>query len=123
MSVRRVHRGTQLVQKLELGNLYRDRGYVFSGPTGEPLDPFVLTDAWRRLATKAGVQGVRPHDLRHFHASALLQVNTNPRIVQERLGDATISLTLDAYSHSIPSIQKQAAQDSAEIMRSAGPSG
>ena len=123
VDVLRAHRGEQLMWKMELGDrLYQDRGFVFPSPTGEPLDPLVLTDAWRRLATKAGVQGVRLHDLRHFHASVLLQANTNPKIVQERLGHATISVTLATNSHSIPSLQKQATQDFADIMRSAGPS-
>lgn len=48
------------------------------------------------------------HDLRHTHATLLLAQKINPKIVQERLGHSTITLTLDTYSHLIPDIQKEA---------------
>ena len=69
------------------------------------------------MVAKAGVPRVRLHDLRHAHASMLLRANTHPKIVQERLGHATISVTLDTYSHSIPALQSKAADDFARLMR------
>ena len=113
----RAHRGTQLIHQAEPGSLYENSGYVFARPTGGSLDPNVLTDTWRRLVAKVGVSHVRLHDLRHFHASILLQANTHPKVVQERLGHATISITLDTYSHSIPALQAEAANDFARLMR------
>jgi len=62
------------------------------------------------------ITGVRLHDLRHFHASLLFRSNTHPKIVQERLGHSTISITLDTYSHSIPSLQRDAADTFAREM-------
>ena len=124
VDVLRAHRGAQLVRQMELGDsLYRDDGYVFPNPTGQVLDPFRLTDTWRRLVAKAGLPKVRLHDLRHFHASVLLQANTNPKIVQERLGHATIAVTMDIYSHSIPSLQRDAALDFAKAMRASDSEG
>lgn len=69
------------------------------------MGPSVLTHAYGRLANGAGIQGVRLHDLRHAHASLLLKARTHPKIVQERLGHSTIGITLDTYSHLIPSMQ------------------
>ena len=53
---------------------------------------------------------LRLHDLRHIHATMLLKAGTHPRIVQERLGHSTIATTLDIYSHTVPGMQKAAAE-------------
>ena len=50
------------------------------------------------------------YDLRHTHATMLLQANVNPKIVSERLGHASVSLTLDTYSHVLPTIQNAAVE-------------
>lgn len=115
----RAHRGTQVIQQSELGELYESRRFVFANPFGAPLDPYVLTDTWRHLVSRAGASGVRLHDLRHFHASMLLRANTHPKVVMERLGHSTISVTLDTYSHSIPALQAEAATDFARLMQDA----
>ena len=117
VEVLHAHRGEQLVRQVDLGDIYQDHGYVFAGPMGEPLDPQWLTDAWRRLTAKAGLVGVRLHDLRHFHASLLLREGINPKVVQERLGHSSVVITLDIYSHVMPGIQEQAALSFAEAMR------
>ena len=57
---------------------------------------------------KIGLNKTRFHDLRHTHASWLLQLGENPKVVQERLGHHDVSITLDIYSHVIPSMQKDA---------------
>lgn len=48
------------------------------------------------------------HDLRHTHATILLRRGVHPKIVQERLGHATIAVTLDTYSHVLPDMQQAA---------------
>lgn len=53
---------------------------------------------------------IRLHDLRHTHATALLLAGVHPKVVQERLGHRTISITLDTYSHVIPTMQRDAAE-------------
>ena len=117
IGVLRTHRGAQVIQQSTSGDVFTNRGYVFTDSSGAPLDPFVLTDTWRHLVARSGIPPVRLHDLRHFHASLLLQANTHPKIVQERLGHSTISITLDTYSHTVPSLQEQAALDFARVMR------
>ena len=57
---------------------------------------------------KTGIHDFSFHDLRHTHATLLLAKGVNPKIVQERLGHSTITLTLDTYSHLVPDIQKAA---------------
>jgi integrase len=46
--------------------------------------------------------GTRFHDLRHFYASALIAANLNPKVIQARLGHATIAETMDTYGHPFP---------------------
>ena len=118
VDVLRAHRGAQLMQMVDVGeDLYEPQGFVFASPSGRPLDPFVLTDTWRHMTARARVEGIRLHDLRHFHASVLLRANVHPKIVQERLGHSTIQITLDTYSHSVPSMQQEAALEFSEVMR------
>ena len=112
----REHQGQQILYKVDLGEAYRDNGLVFPGPLGEPLDPSVLTRNFEKLARKAGLSGIRLHDLRHFHATLLLQAGTHPKVVQERLGHASISVTLDTYSHVLPGLQEKAASALADPM-------
>ena len=119
LAVLRAHRTQQLEHRLRMGEAYQDQGLVFADPLGRPLDPNEATRTFRTLARRTGLEGVRLHDLRHFHASALLQAGTHPKIVQERLGHATISVTLDTYSHVLPGLQEQAATAFATIMSKA----
>jgi integrase len=52
---------------------------------------------------------IRLHDLRHTHATLMLQAGVHPKIVSERLGHAKVSITMDVYSHAVPSMQREAA--------------
>jgi integrase len=61
------------------------------------------------LLAKAGLPRIRFHDLRHTAATLLLQQRVNPKIVSEMLGHASISITLDLYSHALPDIQQESA--------------
>ncbi len=61
------------------------------------------------LVTSAAVPRIRFHDLRHTHATLLLQAGENVKVVSERLGHASIAITLDTYSHVLPTMQKGAA--------------
>ena len=115
----RQHRGQQLLYMVELGDLYEDSGFVFPGPTGRALDPSVLTRNFERLAKAADATGARLHDLRHAHATLLLQEGTHPKVVQERLGHESSAFTLDRYSHVMPALQDKAAADFASAMERA----
>ena len=115
----REHRGRQLLAEVEWEGVYQGQGLVFAGPSGGPLDPSVLTRNFEKLARRAGLSHVRLHDLRHFHATLMLQQGTNPKIVQERLGHSSFAITMDTYSHVVPGLQEQAAKDFAAAMKRA----
>lgn len=85
-------------------------GFMFTGAKGKPLIKSTFhRRVYKPLFKKSGVSFVRFHDLRHTMASLLLQAGVHPKIVQERLGHSSISITMDTYSHSIPSLQREAA--------------
>lgn len=86
-----------------------DDDLVFSQPDGKPLLPDSITVAWRKLARRCGLKGIRLHDARYTHASLMLKQGVHPKIVQERLGHASIQITLDTYSHVAPGLQQAAA--------------
>jgi integrase len=59
---------------------------------------------------------IRLHDLRHGHASLALAAGVHPLVVSERLGHSSVAFTLDVYSHSVPSLQEDAAQRVAQLV-------
>lgn len=71
------------------------------------------------LLKKAGIPEIRFHDLRHTCATLLFSEGTHPKIVQERLGHSTIALTLDTYSHCLPSMQVSASDTLNSILKRA----
>jgi integrase len=75
----------------------------------EPLHCNVLVTQFKRLISQAGLPDLRSHDLRHTSATLLLAQGVHPKIVQERLGHADISMTLNRYSHVTPDMQRSAA--------------
>lgn len=89
---------------------YRDHGLVLARPDGTPVRPNYITLAFSRLARQCGLEGVRFDDLRHTHATELLFQAIHPKVVSERLGHATVGMTLDVYSHVLPSMQEEAAR-------------
>jgi integrase len=74
------------------------------------MHPDTLSSTWYRKIKRSGLPHVRFHDLRHAHATLLLVKGVHPKIVSERLGHASIGITLDTYSHVLPSMQHEAAQ-------------
>jgi integrase len=69
----------------------------------------VVSRFFRQPVKKAMLPPIRLHDLRHTHATLALQAGVHPKIVSERLGHATVSITLDTYSHAVPALQQEAA--------------
>jgi integrase len=66
--------------------------------------------SFRPLLEKAGLPLIRFHDLRHTVASLLLLAGVHPKVVAELLGHSTINLTLDTYSHVLPSMLESAVE-------------
>ena len=68
------------------------------------------THRFKPLLKRAGLPEIRFHDLRHTCATLLLSKNVNPKVVSEMLGHASIAITLDTYSHVLPTMQESAAE-------------
>jgi integrase len=103
------HRVRQAKWKLKLGGLYQDRGLIFANETGGLLDAQnIVNRHYKPLLKRAGLPAIRLYDLRHSHATLLMAAGEHPKVVQERLGHSTITLTLDTYTHVVPGMQELA---------------
>jgi integrase len=101
----RAHLERQLRDMEILGDHYQDQGLIFTTDTGAPINPSNLRQrSFTPLLKRAGLPHIRFHDLRHTCATLLLSRGVHPKFVQELLGHATIAITLDTYSHVIPSM-------------------
>ena len=100
----------QAEELLKLGVRQSDETLVCARADGEPLQPQSLTHQFTRLMSRIpDLPRVRFHDLRHSHATQLLLTGVHPKIAQERLGHASITTTIDLYSHVTDSMQSDAA--------------
>ena len=102
------HRVKQLEAKLQAGEAWQDRDLVFCTLVGTPLNPSKVVDRFKTLLKMAGLPDIRFHDLRHSAATILLSMSIHPKVVQEILGHNQISMTMDIYSHVLPTMQKDA---------------
>ena len=99
----------QLDEQREWDETSVDSGLVFTQKNSAALDPESVSRYFRQAVKKALLPPIRLHDLRHTHATLALQAGIHPKVVSERLGHATVSITLDTYSHATPAMQEQAA--------------
>ena len=110
VSALKAHRKRQLEERMTLGEIYEDRGLIFTSSVGTPVNPENLVNrSFKPLLKNAGLPEIRFHNLRHTCATLLLGRGVHPKLVQELLGHATIAMTLDTYSHYLPSMGDQAA--------------
>lgn len=113
----RDHRERQDAEKELVGVGYDDQDLVFAGPDGSPVYPEGVSRMFGEQAAKAGLPVIRLHDCRHTWATLALQSGVHPKVVQERLGHANVSITLSIYSHVIPSMHDDAAEVVASLIR------
>jgi integrase len=104
------HRDRQRQRRDEHANGWQEQNLVIDRGDGRPLNPDTLSAGWARHLRARKMPPIRFHDLRHAHATLLLLQGVHPKIVSERLGHASIGITLDTYSHVLPSMQSQAAE-------------
>lgn len=117
------HRRAQLQERLALGEAWDGAwDLVFVTQVGTPVHHGnLLRRSFFPLLAKAGCPRIRFHDLRHTCATLLLQAGEHPKVVQELLGHASVTLTLDVYSHVLPSMQKAAAARIQAVLEAAKP--
>ena len=116
------HRRQQAEERLSKG-LGGRPDLVFTRDDGHPLQPQHVTQAFDSLVRRAGVPAIRLHDLRHTAATLALTAGIHPKIVSERLGHATVQLTLDRYSHVVEGLQERAAEQLSDVIFGSGSSG
>ncbi len=103
------HRVRQVAAKLKAGSVWKDNDLVFCSSVGGHLhssrDIFYQ---FKKLLKDAGLPDIRFHDLRHSSATMLLGLGVHPKVVQEMLGHSQIGMTMDIYSHTLPTMQQEA---------------
>lgn len=109
VTVLRRHRIRQAQERLAAGPAWQDSGLVFVDECGRGYHPQRITDLFHEAAAAAGLPRIRLHDLRHTSATLALVAGVHPKILQERLGHASIGMTLDIYSHVLAGMQHDAA--------------
>lgn len=112
----RRHREAQRLERDVFGDHYSDNDLVFCREDGTPMWPRSLSRAFSRRIAALDLPRIRLHDLRHTHATLALQAGIHPKVVQERLGHASISITLDIYSHATQPMQQDAASQVAALV-------
>jgi integrase len=105
------HRKRQLEERMRLAGLWQDQGLVFPNEIGSTLNPSNLRNrSFTRIKARSDVwEDLRFHDLRHTCATLLLSEGVNVKVVSELLGHASITITLNTYSHVLPDMQDSAA--------------
>jgi integrase len=96
--------------------VWTDTGHVFVREKGSLLHPDSFTKLFDRLVRRSGLPRIRLHDLRHSRATLALRAGVHPKVVSERLGHASVGITLDVYSHAIPAMQEEAAERIASLV-------
>jgi integrase len=114
----RTHLSYQLVKMERMDSLYRPSSLVFANEVGGIINPSNLRNrSFARLLKRASLPpSTRFHDLRHTCATLLLSGNVNPKIVSEMLGHSSISITLDTYSHVLPTMQESAIRTLEDVL-------
>lgn len=112
------HRRRQAEERLKAGAEYRNLDLVFATGEGQPLIRLnVIHKHFKPILKRAKLsETLRLYDLRHTCATLLLAANENPKVVSERLGHASITLTLDVYSHVLPDMQQGASEKLESIL-------
>ncbi len=104
----REHRARQAAERLAAGPDWQDSGLVFTTAHGTPIEPRNLNRHWYSLRDRAGLPGVRLHDLRHTCVTLLLDAGVPPHIVQAIAGHSGIQVTMTIYAHAAQEEQRKA---------------
>ena len=109
MRVLTEHRRRQKEERLAAGPAWVGSDHLFTNEDGSPIHPDRISKLFVQHVRESGLPTIRLHDLRHTAATLALTAGVHPKVVQERLGHANISVTLDTYSHVLEGLQEDAA--------------
>ena len=96
---------------------WKESDCVFPRLDGSVVYPDTVSHAFADIIKRAGLPHVRLHDLRHTHATMIMEQGVSPKVVSERLGHASVAITLDTYSHVLPGLQEEVGLKFEEGMR------
>lgn len=106
----REHEKRQVAEKLWAGSKWHETDHVFANRFGGPTQARRVIEQFHEALAQTGIRRIRFHDLRHSCATLLLVQGVSPRVVMEVLGHSEIALTMNAYSHVVPELRREAAQ-------------
>jgi integrase len=109
ISALRRHQTHQKLERIAEGPKWIENGLVFRTQTGGMLEHSTVLHALHHTLESCGLPRIRVHDLRHTAATYLLSIGTHPRVVQDLLGHSSYTLTMNTYSHVVPGLHKDVA--------------
>lgn len=116
VGILRAHKAASVARRAEMGSTLDSEDLVFTWEDGRLIHPEVISSKFHRLAEGAGLLRIRLHDLRHSYATAALEAGIPLKVVSQRLGHSSISITGDIYSHVRPEIDQSAADQVAGLI-------
>jgi integrase len=116
VEVLKEHRVRQEEARRAAGFVWKEQNLVFCNRRGNFIEPSELFRSFQKLLKEAGLPRMRFHDLRHSAASILLVMGVHPKVVQELLGHSNIAMTLNIYSHVLPSLQQEAMERLSDLL-------
>jgi integrase len=117
LSSLRRHRNAQKRESEKIPGLWQEHDLVFTTHIGTPISrQDLIVRSFKPLLQRAELPNIRFHDLRHTCATLLLSRGVHAKLVQELLGHATISVTLDTYSHVLPSMTDRTATAMEDVL-------
>ena len=110
-------RDIQASEREAAGTAWSERDLVFTTLSGTPIEAgnFLRRHYWPMLK-RAGLDGVRFHDLRHTAATLMLGRGVHPKVASEMLGHSTVAITLNLYSHVTKTMGREAARAMEELL-------
>ena len=111
------HLSRRREERTLVGSRWTDSGFVFTTTTGTPIDPRNALRAFYAVLKKSGLPRLRFHDLRHSAATLLLVQGVHPRVVMELLRHTDFATTMDIYSHVLPILNREAADQMDRILQ------
>jgi integrase len=120
----RAHQMRQEQERLLAADRWQETGMVFTTTIGTMLDARNMLREFYRIIRNPDNQlnQIRFHDLRHSAATLLLTQGVHPRVVMEILGHSSINLTMNTYSHVIPALEREAANQIDAVLNPAATS-
>jgi integrase len=104
----KLHRITQLQERMRAGARWNDQGLVFANNRGGYFSRPILYSRFKKLLREADLPDLRFHDLRHSAATIFLSMGVSAKVVQQILGHSAIGTTLNIYGHVLPEMQRDA---------------